>query len=172
MNEAEAFKRQAASDLEVLELLLRQPVKDVSDCHRLHYLQMAAEKASKAAVKALGGDLPKEGRTHDVVRAFLSALKRPWIGEALGWEDFRRFRGQLKALRPTLYAVTRLQQSSPGPKVEYPWEGPTAGGSVDWHVPAEYSFPIDPRSKMFERLVGFLRLMLDRLDVLAQRGSA
>jgi hypothetical protein len=87
VNRAEAFRRQAASELEVLELLLEQ-LDGVPSCHCLHYLQMVSEKAGKAVVCALGDELPRNGYAHRVAGSFVQALKRRSIGEALGWPRF------------------------------------------------------------------------------------
>ena len=52
MTWAQAFARQAESDLHVYDVLVTDP--SLPACHRLHYLQMACEKLCKASGPAAG----------------------------------------------------------------------------------------------------------------------
>jgi hypothetical protein len=171
MTKHEAFRRQAASDLRLLHLLLRQSTDDVPQCHRLHYLQMAAEKAGKAVVFALGGQVSQEGYSHSFVGPLLNVLKRATISRALGYppEKYRAYVEHLNSLRPFLAHVERLHpRSGRDPNVEYPWEGPSAEGGMVWHVPAEWAFAVHASPGQWDRAVRFIRVLIDRLDELAR----
>lgn len=52
MNWAQAFARQAESDLNAREILVQQA--GLPACHALHHLQMACEKICKASMIASG----------------------------------------------------------------------------------------------------------------------
>ena len=106
--------------------------------------------------------------SHNFAGPFLQVLRWQEIGEALGWEDFRHYRRRLDSLRPLLADVEKLHPATGGPNVEYPWEARTASGWVEWQVPAEHRFAVDPRSRAYKDLIGFLRQLLDRLDALAK----
>jgi len=49
---ARAYAKQALSDLDVREILVRG---NTEKCHRLHFLQMAAEKTCKAYLTIANG---------------------------------------------------------------------------------------------------------------------
>ena len=70
-----AYARQAASDFEVYDLLCVNP--GIDECQRMHYLQMALEKAAKAHYWSTSGiGLPdsKVNRSHRVAEKFLSLV--------------------------------------------------------------------------------------------------
>lgn len=169
MTQQEAYRRQAGSDLRMLDLLLQQPDRAAPDCHRLHYLQMATGQAAKAVVHALGGDLPSQGYSHAFVRSLVQALKRGAIAAALGWSDFRQYKAMLESVRPLLHAVEQLRPTEDlyHPNVEYPWLERGPKGTDLWQVPADHSFDVDPRSRRYTNLIVFVRRLLDRLDELA-----
>jgi hypothetical protein len=52
VNRRQAFLAQARSDLTAYDDLCK--VKDLSSCHRLHYLQMFTEEIARAARMAAG----------------------------------------------------------------------------------------------------------------------
>ena len=153
----------------MLDLLLRESDRVAPDCHRLHYLQMATEKAAKAVVHALGGYLPSQGYSHAFVRSLVQALKQGAIGSALGWSGFRQYKAMLESVRPLLHAVDQLRPTEDlyHPNAEYPWLERAAGRADTWRVPAEHSFDVDPRSRQYTNLIVFIRRLLDRLDELA-----
>ena len=172
MTEAEAFGKQAASELKVLEFLLRQPMRTVPHCHCLHYLQMVTEKAAKAAIYALGDQLPRDGYTHKAASRFIHALKRRSIGEVLGWGSprFASYRAMLDSFLPLLGSIERLHPAlgPDGPNVEYPWHGRADDGQAAWRVPAEWPFDVPLRSRQCANLIDFLRQVLNRLPELAK----
>jgi hypothetical protein len=171
VTEAEAFGKQAASELKVLELLLRQ-IDTVPDCHCLHYLQMVTEKAAKAAIYALGDQPPRDGHTHKAASRLIHALKRCSIGEVLGWPRprFRSYTAMLDSLLPLLGSIERLHPAlgPDGPNVEYPWHGRADDGQAAWRVPAEWPFDVPLRSRQCANLIDFLRQVLNRLPELAR----
>ncbi|MBX9579987.1 MAG: hypothetical protein K2X87_06725 [Gemmataceae bacterium] len=147
---------QARSDLRAYDLL-----SEAAPCHRIHYLQMVAEKLAKAYFWRQG-QAPK--RRHNYFVKFLRAVAgRGDVGRAVGigpnshWENY---------VAGTLWLALVIEGMAPaeagdGPNAEYPWphEAPA-------HAPASFHFPLwdeinAPRGR---RLLALLRLLLDRFE--------
>lgn len=152
MNLAQAFLAQARSDEEVFWLLHHLFSASVSDdaeaaalvdryfradevpeCHPLHYLQMAAEKLSKAAYLATGGAPPAKWY-HDVqyfrnVWAVLRGTSVVAEALAVSVEDMDALFDRVEPVRD---AVFSLQPTGTRRNVEYPWEERPG----DWRAPA------------------------------------
>jgi hypothetical protein len=62
MNWAQAFARQAASDLDARDVLVCDT--SLPACHALHFLQMACEKLCKASMISAGTDPMQVQRSH------------------------------------------------------------------------------------------------------------
>jgi hypothetical protein len=140
---ARGFARQAISDLRVREQLVDSKAEK---CHRLHFLQMAAEKASKAFLIA-GNGHENVKNSHAYIATTLPMIARAFYGklnpksEIGGWQvqAIRRYAGEIQLLAPALNNGDTRRDNS-----EYPWED--AQGNVC--VPCEYSFPnIDDRDQ-------------------------
>lgn len=126
MNEPQRFWWEQAKSDHAVFVLLR--VKGVGDCHLLHYLQMAAEKISKAYLWRSGTEPP---RSHVGLMPFLQAL----ISRSLGHKeqqriaeifDFRRRQDMEAWVRQVSPLAHELQNITPalaqdGPNTEYPW---------------------------------------------------
>jgi hypothetical protein len=167
MNDAQKlWWEQAKSDHAVFVLLRRGGVRE---CHMLHYLQMAAEKISKAYLWRSGAAPP---RSLVGLMPFLQAL----LSRGLGRKERRRIAGIFDYARPEDMAAW-VKQVSPlahdlqnltpdlsndGPNAEYPWphDEPT-------HCPALHSFALWNRLRDSEpgrRLVKFLDKAIQRFE--------
>lgn len=132
---AEAFRLQAASDLDAYESLVPTTVPVI---HRLHYLQMWLEKLCKAYLWLPQVTAVELRVRHQVVGAVLPRL----IGE--NWRRLTAFPRPppMLAIRALCREVDLLHpQVDDGGRrpdnVEYPWE---SGGTI--HVPAAFKFEL------------------------------
>ena len=145
MNWAQAFARQAASDLDAWEALVA--VRSRSACHSLHFLQMACEKLCKASMIFSGSDPVAVQRSHayvakhlpNIVKVFMSRQAgRPqrdnWIVDAI-----RPLARKIELLPPSVRDGGRSPQNC-----EHPWLA--QGGSVT--APADHKFDF---SLLFDR---------------------
>lgn len=135
---AEAFRRQAESDLATYEALVRTTLP-VS--HRLHYLQMWLEKLCKAYLWMPGFNADDLRRRHQVVAAVLPRL----VAER--WRRLRAYEQppNMQAIRSLCREVDLLHPQVDNDarrpdNVEYPWD---AAGGV--HVPVEHDFDLARR---------------------------
>lgn len=125
------FLEQARSDYDIYEKLARQNV-----CHRLHYLQMCAEKLSKVW---FWRKLSPPAGGHYTFVPFLRALAtsgRADFHEMFGYNNVNRFALQWPAI---LNLASRIQNLVPGQSnanPEYPWPR-----KMPMHGPLSYDFP-------------------------------
>lgn len=132
-----AFARQARSDLDAREQLLRNA--RLPHCHQLHYLQMAMEKAAKAHLLAGGGSASDVQKSHAYVGTVIPIIVRDRLRQVPGYSSrwliaaVRRFAEQIDRLHPQIDA-----QVSPA-NCEYPRQD--AQGNVV--APADHNFEID-----------------------------
>lgn len=148
---ARSYARQAISDLNAREILAD---KQAAKCHRLHFLQMAAEKACKAYLVSANGHKSLR-KTHAYVESVLPIIAKDFYSKLnenqriKRWElaQIRKLAREIELLAPACdYGETRRDNT------EYPWEA--ADGEVC--TPCEYSFPnLDDRSLV--RLVKLVR---------------
>ncbi|MGB2606477.1 MAG: hypothetical protein WBC78_22935 [Candidatus Sulfotelmatobacter sp.] len=151
---ARAYAKQALSDLDAREKLERA---GAHKCHRLHFLQMAAEKLCKAYLTTSNGH-ENIRKTHAYIERNLPLIARNFYRGANNsripaWEisEIRRIARQVELLAPACDDGGTRQDNS-----EYPWE--EAQGNV--RVPSEYNFPnIDdgPTNKAIVKLIRLIR---------------
>jgi hypothetical protein len=150
---ARAFARQALSDLRALEVL---GDGQVEKCHRLHFLQMAAEKACKAHLVAINGH-ENVRRSHAYIAAILPILARTYYpvlnpgARIPRWELelIAKLAREIELLAPACDRGDTRRDNS-----EYPWEG--ADGGI--RIPCEYTFPsIDDGIRSTVRLIRLIR---------------
>jgi len=144
MSWRDAYFLQARSDYDAFKELNKP---GLPLCHRLHYLQMAAEKLAKAYLSPSNGDPPKKG--HLRLGTLLKVIKgRPEIRRNLGFgtnhhafcsyvDSLTPFAGQIELLAPVGTDDRRMN-------AEYPWVDPT--GQVVH--PAIYGFPEFPKTEL------------------------
>ena len=111
---ATAYARQAESDLRFYDLLRPTPLPK---CHRLHYLQMASEKACKAYLYAERSGGLAHNFSHQIVEKVLTAWMRRYP---------ERYSGGLRAkVRSLAHEIDRLapavDRDARPDNVEYPW---------------------------------------------------
>lgn len=150
---ARAYAKQALSDLDMRE---RLALTNAPKCHRLHFLQMAAEKACKAHLTAKNGH-ENVRKTHAYVERNLPIMARVFFRGNSGssairvreMAEIRRLAHEIQVLAPACDdAGTRMDNS------EYPWED----GHGDVRVPCEYNFPaIDDESRTILRMIRLIR---------------
>jgi hypothetical protein len=148
-----AFASQALSDLDLHSLLMQA---NAAKCHRLHFLQMAAEKVCKAfLIQANGFDSLK--LTHTVIEKNLPLVLRRQLAK----ENYSSavLKARLKQVR---LLGREVELASPAcdeagartDNSEYPWL--MTAGTVQ--TPHLYSFPnIDDQSIDFIALTKLLR---------------
>jgi hypothetical protein len=155
---ASAYAKQALSDLDAREKL---ESRGADKCHRLHFLQMAAEKLCKAYLTASNGH-NKIRKTHAYIERNLPIIARNFYRAANNagipaWEisEIRKIARQVEVLAPACDDGGTRQDNS-----EYPWED--AQGDV--RVPSEYNFPnLDdgPTNKAIVKLIRLIRTAAD-----------
>jgi len=157
MSWREAFLRQARSEHEV-----RRRLGDlgVEYSHRLHYLQMVAEKLSKGMQAAPGHTDAPQLTHHSFVRLLQVLKRRPELRRQLGYIDadvFRRFIDSILDLANQVQRLApsgELTQANP----EYPWRDPVTGIV---RAPVDYSFDLfDPRNPRMIKLEKLLDALL------------
>jgi hypothetical protein len=147
-----AYAKQALSDLDAREALVSA---GCHKCHRLHFLQMAAEKVCKAyLVKTNGHDHLK--KTHACVKNVLPQLARSFFSNTNQnsaakinrVKAVKRFAAEIEVLAPACAEGGREDNC------EYPWEELTG----DVRVPCEFGFPnIDDSSRDIVPLITLIR---------------
>jgi hypothetical protein len=142
VNWAQAFARQAASDLRARDVIIGD--KTLPQCHSLHYLQMACEKICKASMIA-GGVNPNDLQTsHAYIAKQLPNIVHVYLGRdgrgTSSWvvDAIRPLARKIELLNPAVRDGGRSPQNC-----EYPWA--KADGSVV--APADYKFEF---REMFE----------------------
>ncbi len=150
---ARSYARQALSDLRARDALV---TGEADKCHRLHFLQMAAEKACKAYLVTANGH-ENVRKAHAYVAKILPVIARHFYSmsnddnQIKRWE-IERIRGlarEIELLAPACDDGDARRDNS-----EYPWEG--ARGEV--YTPCDYNFPnIDDGSRSIVRLIKLIR---------------
>jgi hypothetical protein len=148
-----AYAKQALSDLDAREKLT---LAGAHKCHRLHFLQMAAEKICKAHLTKVNGH-ENIRKTHAYVKRNLPIIARQFYtrmndeNRMAQWEvhQIEQLAGEIELLAPACDdGGTRLDNS------EYPWED----GHGDVQIPSEHNFPnIDDESRTIVRLIRLIR---------------
>lgn len=132
-----AFMDQARSDGDILAVLTEA---NAAYCHRLHYLQMSAEKISKALLTDEHDTHPPESIHSAFVKCLQTIKVQPHFARHCGYPDKSQFKRFIDSLLPLARQIEKLAPSSAGrthPNPEYPWQD--ANGLV--RVPCEYDFP-------------------------------
>ena len=130
-----AYALQALSDLEARDIVANG---GADKCHRLHFLQMAAEKVCKAYLVAANGH-ENVRKSHAYVASTLPLLARQFYGvareaELQQWQvrAIRHFAQEIELLAPACDDGGTREDNS-----EYPWLN--AGAEVQ--APCRYNFP-------------------------------
>ncbi len=177
MTSHQAFRRQAESDLAVSQLLLARDRHEVPGCHPLHYVQMAAEKAAKAVIFALGQEPPFR---HNEFSKLRKHLERKDVARVLGYaaDKWEAYRSYLRSIAPVCLEVDQLNPSvgtaptgsTHGPNVEYPW--PSQRDPEEWIAPCTWPFSLaqdgGPGHRDLLKAVTFIRLLLSRVNQIAE----
>ncbi len=151
---ARGYAIQALSDLAVREKLVGT---DAHKCHRLHFLQMAVEKACKAHLTIVNGH-EHVRRTHAYVAKNLPIIARHFytvIND--NTEKSRREISEIKRLAHEIEVLAPAcdDEGTRKDNSEYPW----LDGSGRVRVPCEYSFPnIDDGSRTINRLIRLIHI--------------
>ncbi len=165
MSWASAYARQAKSDLEAREHLLRNEY--LPACHQLHYLQMAAEKLCKAHLSAQGQPQDVLETGHGFIAGPLPVIVRQvlardaqklqrdtWVLGAI-----RKLSRQIELLHPQINDGGRVPTNS-----VYPWMGPD--GTIV--APRDHRFAL---TLLHEKAgATLLKIMLAATDELIARG--
>jgi len=150
---ARGYARQALSDLRIREVLAAE---NAEKCHRLHFLQMAAEKACKAHLVSQNGH-ENVRKSHAYIAKNLPLIARHFysLGNSNAsiaqWEieQIRVLAREIELLAPACDDGDHRRDNS-----EYPWEG--SDGEI--RTPCEYSFPtIDDGDRSIVRLIRLIR---------------
>jgi hypothetical protein len=150
---AKGYALQALSDLNVLEVLANA---NVEKCHRLHFLQMAAEKTCKAHLVHLNGRAQVKN-SHGYVASTLPPLARHFYSNANKGLPISKWKmASIKkiALEIQLLAPASRDGDAREDNSEYPWED----ASQNVQVPCLYSFPrIEETAKEVVLLIKLIR---------------
>jgi len=149
---ARSYARQALSDLNAREALVNAGAEK---CHRLHFLQMAAEKTCKAYLATTNGH-DHVRKSHAYIARILPIIARQFYGvisrvRIPHWEisEIRRLAREIEMLAPACDGGEDRRDNT-----EYPWEG--ARGEI--RTPCEYNFPnVDDGSRQIVRLIRLIR---------------
>ena len=152
-NWARAYARQALSDLRAREALVQAGTEK---CHRLHFLQMAAEKACKAHLTMANGHDTVRKR-HAYVKSNLPIIARHFYALVNDnnqiahheIEQIGRLAKEIEVLAPACDDGDVRRDNS-----ECPWAD--ARGQI--HIPCEFNFPhIDDGDRGIIRLIKLIR---------------
>ena len=145
---ARSYACQALSDLDAREKLA---LAAAAKCHRLHFLQMAAEKVCKAYLTVNNGHVNVR-RTHACVERNLPMLARQFCDVSLSSREMlniRRLAKEIEVLAPACDGGDKREDNC-----EYPWQD--GHGAV--RIPCEYKFPkIDDGEREITRLIRLIR---------------
>jgi hypothetical protein len=150
---ARSYAKQALSDLRIREI---PAAENAEKCHRLHFLQMAAEKACKAHLVAQNGH-ENVRKSHAYIAKNLPLIARHFYSltnsetSIAQWEieQIRLLAREIELLAPACDDDDHLRDNS-----EYPWEG--SNGEI--RTPCEYSFPnIHDGDRSIVRLIRLIR---------------
>ena len=150
---ARSYAIQALSDLRAREALVQA---NGEKCHRLHFLQMAAEKTCKAHLTRVNGH-DKVRKSHAYVARNLPIIARHFYAvinddnRIARWEisEIRRLAREIELLAPACDDGDLRKDNS-----EYPWEDARGGICT----PCEYNFPnIDDGSRTIVRMIRLIR---------------
>lgn len=151
---ARGYAKQALSDLDVREVLAHE---NVAKCHRLHFLQMAAEKTCKAYLTMANGH-ENVRKTHAYVVRNLPIIARQFYSlsnnnnDISRWEmsEIKRLAHEIEVLAPACDQGDARKDNS-----EYPWRDEK--GKV--RTPCEYNFPkINDGDRTIIRLIRLIRI--------------
>ena len=150
---ARSYATQAISDLDARESLVHA---NAEKCHRLHFLQMAAEKTCKACLTSTNGH-ENVRKSHAYVARVLPIIARHFYAvinddnRIKQWElsEIRRLAREIELLAPACDDGDLRKDNS-----EYPWED----GRGEICTPCEYNFPnIDDGSRPIIRMLRLIR---------------
>lgn len=150
---AKAYAKQALSDLEAREILVRERAEK---CHRLHFLQMAAEKACKAYLTMANGH-ENVRKTHAYVERNLPIIARQFYAmindnnTISRWEvsEIKRIAHEIEVLAPACDDGDVREDNT-----EYPWQD----GKGEVQTPCKYNFPnINDGNRTIIRLIRLIR---------------
>ena len=150
---ARSYARQALSDLGAREMLVKAKAEK---CHRLHFLQMAAEKACKA-YQVVNGGVEQAIMSRAVVLKVLPTLARDFISRETPsrvvpgglMTEIRKLALEIEVLAPACVGGGARQD-----KTEYPWLD--TQGQVC--TPREFSFQsLDDNNRNLAFLIKLIR---------------
>jgi len=144
-----ALARQAQSELEVFDLLVKQP--RIPACHPLHALQMALEKLSKSFLwdESMRQRRPAGLETsHAVVKKALPRIFLQMAAES----GFRPPTVAIAQVHDFARRIDELHPSvNPGgcpQNCKYPWEEPSSGSGTRVMAPVDFHFTIGDEVSM------------------------
>jgi hypothetical protein len=167
-----AYLKQARADFSMF--LQLKDDEDVNLCHALHFLQMATEKLSKAALLFGGGFRLKDvSSTHLVfVEMLIKFKKHSGLANRLGFAgkgrgDTAALEKHIQSLLPLAHWIEQLVPTSEStPNCEYPWLVPTNLPPDERVVaPCDHLF-VDwqPTELKLIRLLSLIRQILDNAE--------
>lgn len=169
-----AYARQSLSDFVVFEHLCL--IDDIPECQRLHYLQMALEKAAKAFFWSGSGSkqvLSKVNTSHDVVETHLlklymhyqARLRRVIPGAWM--REVRLFCREIDRLAPANDRQLRPDNC------EYPWPVLDATGEVERILsPLDHEFSTSSLRRRPGPVRDFLKVVRSSIQQMASTNEA
>ena len=151
---ARSYSKQALSDLDTREIIVSG---NAEKCHRLHFLQMAAEKTCKAHLIIANGH-ENIRKSHAYIARNLPIIARQIYSllndknDISHWEisEIKRLACEIEVLSPACDHGDVREDNS-----EYPW----LDGKGKIQTPCEYNFPnINDGSRSIIRLIKLIRM--------------
>lgn len=133
MSLSQAFARQASSDFDARDVVLGAALPQ---CHQLHYLQMAMEKAAKAHLLENRSDPDDVQSSHGYTAKVIPIIVRDGLsrigGKKDGWvmDAVHQFAKKINRLHPGIESQTFPSNC------EYPWED----AQGNFIAPADHDF--------------------------------
>jgi hypothetical protein len=164
MSWSQAFARQASSDFDARETLLRDT--SLPQCHQLHYLQMAMEKAAKAHLLTDPNVDPYAVQSsHAYIAKVIPIIVKDGLGRAGGKKDG----WVMEAVHKLAERISRLhpqidRQAMPA-NCEYPWKN--ARGEIV--APVDFDFGMNFHAEPVARTM--LKEVRARVRALATSGT-
>ncbi|MGB7160849.1 MAG: hypothetical protein WBD40_22490 [Tepidisphaeraceae bacterium] len=163
MNWVQAFARQAASDLDVREVLAATSA--MPSCHALHHLQMACEKLCKASMIVGGTDPAIVQSSHAYIARQLPILVRNYMNREAG--RVARNNWIVRAIRPLARRIELLNPAVRGggrspQNVEYPWVAPDGSVVAPADHKFEFSVLFEPAGKTLLKILRQVAIDLQR----------
>ncbi|MBC7773176.1 MAG: hypothetical protein H7210_11815 [Pyrinomonadaceae bacterium] len=131
---SQAFARQACSDFEARDVLLNNAI--LPQCHQLHYLQMAMEKAAKAHLIGSGAEPTSVQGSHAYIAKVIPIIVMNGLSRTGGKKDGWLMKAVHALAKRISCLHPQINADAVPSNCEYPWND--ARGNII--APADHDF--------------------------------